>query len=167
LWWRKHHDSRGADLEKEAMANRQSSEQAKNVAVAKDFLKYLIQPPVLNEWLKTGLGRNTPNMPSIVKNDPWWFADPHRAAYTKQALLEQTVPPYWAFNPGYAQIQTEHVWSQGWMDVIQGGMTPEAANLWCHVGHRQKRQVVVRMGIDEAGRDDHATGIHLSRALCA
>jgi multiple sugar transport system substrate-binding protein len=100
---------------------------AKNVATAKDFLKYLIQPPVLNEWLKTGLGRNTPNMPSIVKNDPWWFADPHRAAYTKQALLEPTVPPYWAFNPGYAQVQTEHVWSTAWMDVIQGGMTPEAA----------------------------------------
>jgi len=100
---------------------------AKNVAVAKDFLKHLIEPPVLNDWLKTGLGGNTPNMPSIVKNDPWWFADPHRAAYTKQALLEPTVPPYWAFNPGYAQVQTEHVWSQGWMDVIQGGMTPEAA----------------------------------------
>src|ERR1700751_1394486 len=30
---------------------------AKNVAVAKDFLKYLIQPQVTNEYLKTGLGR--------------------------------------------------------------------------------------------------------------
>src|SRR5947208_6748303 len=30
---------------------------AKNVEVAKDFLKYLIQPKVLNELLKTGLGR--------------------------------------------------------------------------------------------------------------
>ena len=33
---------------------------AKNVEVAKDFLKYLIQPKVLNEYLKTGLGRNVP-----------------------------------------------------------------------------------------------------------
>jgi len=39
---------------------------AKDVAVAQDYLKYLIRPPVLNEWLKTGLGRNAPNMPSIV-----------------------------------------------------------------------------------------------------
>ena len=46
---------------------------AKNVAVAKDFLKYLIQPKVSNEYLKTGLGRNMPAMPSIVKNDPWWL----------------------------------------------------------------------------------------------
>jgi multiple sugar transport system substrate-binding protein len=100
---------------------------AKNVAVAKEFLKFLIQPPVINEWLKTGLGRNVPNMQSVVKNDPWWFADPHRSAYTTQALLGPTVPPYWAFNPAYAQVQTEHVWSTAWMDVIQGGMTPQAA----------------------------------------
>jgi multiple sugar transport system substrate-binding protein len=46
---------------------------AQNVAVAKDFLKYLIQPQVLNELLKTGLGRNLPAMPVIVKRDPWWF----------------------------------------------------------------------------------------------
>jgi len=32
---------------------------AKNVAVAKDFLKYLIQPDVLNEYLKTGLGEES------------------------------------------------------------------------------------------------------------
>src|ERR1700758_669206 len=78
---------------------------AKNVAVAKEFLKYLIEPNVCNEYLKTGLGRNAPCMPSIVKADPWWFADPHRAAYTKQGLLGPTVPQFWAFNPAYAQIQ--------------------------------------------------------------
>jgi multiple sugar transport system substrate-binding protein len=46
---------------------------AKNVEVAKDFLKYLIQPQVLNELLKTGLGRNLPAMPAIAKDDPWWL----------------------------------------------------------------------------------------------
>jgi multiple sugar transport system substrate-binding protein len=100
---------------------------AKNVAVAKDFLKHIIQPKVNNERLKTGLGRNIPCMPSIVKTDHWWFDDPHRAAYTTQGLLNPTVPQFWAFNPAYAQIQNEHVWMQGWMDIIQGGMTPQAA----------------------------------------
>jgi multiple sugar transport system substrate-binding protein len=100
---------------------------AKNVAVAKDFLKYIIQPKVNNERLKTGLGRNIPCMPSIVKTDHWWFDDPHRAAYTTQGLLNPTVPQFWAFNPAYAQLQNEHVWMQGWMDIIQGGMTPQAA----------------------------------------
>src|SRR5215469_5229091 len=49
---------------------------AKNVEVAKDFLKYVIQPKVANERLKTGLGRNIPCMPSIVKTDHWWFVFP-------------------------------------------------------------------------------------------
>jgi multiple sugar transport system substrate-binding protein len=100
---------------------------AKNVAVAKEFLKYLIQPKVNNEYLKVGLGRNIPCMPAIVKNDPWWFADPHRAAYTRQGLLGPTVPAFWAFNPAYAQVQNEHVWGTGWADIMQGGMTPQAA----------------------------------------
>src|ERR1700740_2575538 len=42
---------------------------AKNAAAAKDFLKYLIQPKVCNEYLKTGLGRRGPAMPSIAKTD--------------------------------------------------------------------------------------------------
>jgi multiple sugar transport system substrate-binding protein len=100
---------------------------AKNIAVAKDFLKYLIQPKVINERLKTGLGRNIPCMPSIVKGDHWWFDDPHRAAYTAQGVLGPTQPQFWAYNPAYAQVQNEHVWSTAWTDIMQGGMTPQAA----------------------------------------
>jgi multiple sugar transport system substrate-binding protein len=100
---------------------------AKNVDVAKDFLKYLVQPQVINERLKTGLGRSIPSMPSIVKNDHWWFEDPHRAAYATQGLLSPTMPQFWALNPAYAQVSNEHTWSQGWMDIILGGMTPQAA----------------------------------------
>jgi multiple sugar transport system substrate-binding protein len=101
---------------------------AKNVTVAKEFLKYFIQPQVNNEWLKTGLGRNIPCMPVVVKEDPWWLKDdPHRAAYVQQGLLGPTLPQFWAYNPAYAQVQNEHTWSTGWMDIIQGGMTPQAA----------------------------------------
>jgi len=34
------------------------------------------------------LGRSTSCMPSIIKNDPRWFADPHRKPYTTQVRLE-------------------------------------------------------------------------------
>src|SRR5262252_3111654 len=76
---------------------------AKNVDVAKDFLKYLIQPQVLNEYLKTGRGRNLPPMLSVVKNDPWWRdpEDPHRGLYVQQGLLGPTVPNFWVYNPAY------------------------------------------------------------------
>ncbi|MBV9859513.1 MAG: carbohydrate ABC transporter substrate-binding protein [Alphaproteobacteria bacterium] len=100
---------------------------AQNVEVAKDFLKYLIQPKVVNEYLKTGLGRNIPAMQSIVKDDPWWSADPHRKAYVEQGLLGPTLPEFYFYNPAYAQVRNEHVWSVGWTDIMQGGMTPQAA----------------------------------------
>ena len=102
---------------------------AKNVEVAKDFLKFLIQPEVLNAYLKAGLGRNIPCMPSIVKDDPWWTdpKDPHVAAQTQQAVLGATLPQFWVYNPAYAQVQNEHVLMQGWMDIIQSGMAPQAA----------------------------------------
>ena len=100
---------------------------AKNVDVSKEFIKYLIQPKVSNELLKTGLGRNIPAMPSIVKGDHWWFDDPHRAAYTTQGLLSPTLPQLWAYNPAYAQVQNEHVWAVGWVDIMKEGMTPQAA----------------------------------------
>jgi len=102
---------------------------AKNVETAKDFLKYLVQPSILNEYLKAGLGRNLPAMPAIVKDDPWWLdpADPHRVAYVQQGALGPTVPTFWTSNPAYAQVQNEHVWAAAWADIISGGMTPQAA----------------------------------------
>jgi multiple sugar transport system substrate-binding protein len=102
---------------------------AKNVAAAKDFLKFLIQPDVINELRKTGLGRWLPPMPSIVKNDPWWLdpKDPHRKAYTEQGLLGPAVPPFWAYNPAYAQLQNEHVFPNAWAEIVKDGTTPQVA----------------------------------------
>ena len=102
---------------------------AKNVDVAKDFLKYFIQPKVNDEYLKVGLARSIPAMPSIVKKDPWWLdpKDPHRVAYVQQGLLDPTVPNFWVFNPAWAEVQNQHVWGRAWADVMTGGLTPEAA----------------------------------------
>jgi ABC-type glycerol-3-phosphate transport system substrate-binding protein len=66
-------------------------------------------------------------MPSIVKTDPWWLADPHRKAYTTQALLRPTIPVFWARNPAYAQVQNEHVWQVAWTDILRGGLAPRMA----------------------------------------
>jgi multiple sugar transport system substrate-binding protein len=102
---------------------------AKNLEVAKDFLKFLSKPNSINEMLKVGLARRVPSMPQIVKDDPWWLdkSDPHRVAYVTQALLSPTVPQLWAFNPAFAQVQNEHVFPNGWAEVAQQGVKPEAA----------------------------------------
>ena len=102
---------------------------AKNVTVAKEFMKYLIQPEILNAYLKGGLGRWLPPMPEIAKNDPWWTdpADPHRHVYVKEGLIDPTVPYYFSYNPAYAQVMTEHNWNVAWADIAKGGMKPEEA----------------------------------------
>jgi len=102
---------------------------AKNVDAAKQFLKYLIQPKVMNEYLKNGLGRWLPAMPALAKSDPFWLdpADPHRVAYTTEGLLAPTAPNYPAFNPGYAECNSQQIWGVAAADVIREGMTPQAA----------------------------------------
>jgi multiple sugar transport system substrate-binding protein len=102
---------------------------AKNIEVAKDFLKYVIQPKVMNDYLKTGRGRWLPPMPDLVKSDPFWLdaKDPHRVAYTTEGLLGPTVPNYPAFNPGYAEANAQQIWGTAAADIIREGMTPQAA----------------------------------------
>ena len=103
---------------------------AKNLQVAKEFLKYSIEPKVLAAYLKRGLGRFLPPMPSIVKDDPGFWLDPKNEplqAYTRQGVLGPTIPPYEVFNPARAQVSSEHVFSVAMIDVMNNGMTPQAA----------------------------------------
>ena len=102
---------------------------AKNVEVAKDFIKYVIQPKIANEYLKNGLGRWLPAMPEIVKTDPFWLggSDPHVAAYAKEGMVDPTVPNYPCFNPGYAECNAQQVWGTAAAEVIREGATPQAA----------------------------------------
>jgi len=102
---------------------------AKNVEGATDFIRYVIQPKVANEYLKQGLGRYLPAMPDLIKSDPFWLdpKDPHVSAYTRQGLVDPTVPSYPVFNPGYAEANAQQIWGTAEADVIREGMTPQAA----------------------------------------
>ena len=101
---------------------------AKNLAVAKEFIKYAVQPKVLNEYLKGGLGRWMLPVPEIAKSDQFWLKeDPHRTAYTELTLLGPTMPIHEVFNPAIAQVNAEHLFSLAMFDVMKEGMAPEAA----------------------------------------
>jgi multiple sugar transport system substrate-binding protein len=102
---------------------------AKSVEVAKDLMKYWMQPKVMNDNLKVGLGRWVPAIPQVVKDDPWWTdpADPHRAPYVTESVLGPTMSNYEGFNPAWGQVNAEQLWGQAHADVIKNGMTPEAA----------------------------------------
>jgi len=101
---------------------------AQNVTVAKELLKYWIQPEVVGEVIKTGLGRNLPPMPELTK-DPFWQdpKDPHLQSYAKQGMVDPTMPFYYVFNPAISEVDNEHVWSVAMFDVINNGMTPAQA----------------------------------------
>src|SRR5215831_12515080 len=102
---------------------------AKNVEVAKDFMKYLIQPQVMNEYLKAGLGRFLPPIPSLVKDDRFWLdpKDPHRPPFVRESVLGPTIPAYEGYNPAWGQVNAEQLWGQAHADVIKNGVAPVAA----------------------------------------
>ncbi len=100
---------------------------ANNIPVATEFMKYAIEPKVLNQYLKAGLGRWVNPMPAIAKSDPFWFADPHRKAYTNLTLFGPTIPVYEARNPGMAPVGAENVMMRAVINVMKNGMTPQAA----------------------------------------
>src|SRR5207253_7910269 len=79
---------------------------AKNVAVAKEFLKYFVQPKVVGEFIELGLGRWLPVMPSLAKS-PFWQdpKDPHLRGYVQMGLLGPTVPVYYVFNLAMAGVR--------------------------------------------------------------
>jgi multiple sugar transport system substrate-binding protein len=101
---------------------------AKKVAAAKQFINYMREPKVLNEYLKGSLGRFAIPMPDVAKSDPFWLAeDSHRTAHTRQTLLGPTLPIYEAYNPAIARFNAEHVFSVAESDTMINGMAPEAA----------------------------------------
>lgn len=102
---------------------------AKNLALAKEFLNYAIQPQVLNEYLKGGLGRWAVPYPGIIKSDPFWLnsGDPHRLAYITETMVGPTFPLYEAYSPAAAQVDSEHVFQLAFADVTRNDMTPENA----------------------------------------
>lgn len=97
---------------------------AKGVEVAKDFLKYWIQPKVMNQNLKDGLGRWFPTMPAIVKDDPWWLnsGEPCLKPYIEEGVLNPTLPVFEGYSPAWGQANAEQLWGQAHADVIKNGM---------------------------------------------
>lgn len=102
---------------------------AKNVEVAKDFMKFFMQEKVMNENLKGGLGRWFPAIPAAVKNDPWWLnsGEPCLKPYIEEGVLNPTLPVFEGYSPAWGQANAEQLWGIAEADVIKNGMTPAQA----------------------------------------
>jgi multiple sugar transport system substrate-binding protein len=102
---------------------------AKNVEVAKDLMKYWMQPKVMNDNLKAGLGRWFPAIPQLVKDDPFWLKSdmPCLLPYITEGVLNPTLPLYNGYSPAWGQLEAEQLWGTAHADVIKNGMKPADA----------------------------------------
>ena len=106
---------------------------AKNLAVAKDFAKYFMQPKVENEWMKGGVGRFVPVYPQEALNDPWWTKSgppevmPHLAPVIEQGFKRPTLPEWHYYTPAWADVENEHVFQLALVDVATGKATVKEA----------------------------------------
>ena len=102
---------------------------AKNPEAAREFLKYMATPTVLNQYLKAGLGRWVVPLPKMAKSDPFWLdpKDEHRSTYVRETLFGPTIPLYEAYNPGMARVGAENAMMGSVIDVMKNGKTPEQA----------------------------------------
>jgi len=96
---------------------------AKNVEVAKDLMKYWMQPKVTNDNMKAALGRWVPANAQVVKDDPFWLqnTDPHVIPYVKE-IMGPTIPFYEGYSPAWGQVGSEELWGQAHADVIKNDM---------------------------------------------
>ncbi len=95
--------------------------------LAKDFLAYLIQPEVINEFLKESR-RHSPAHTSIYE-DPYWTnsEDPHTSEVTKTLTKSKIRPIYPANSPAYSIVLKENIWGQSLEKIVLNDITPEQA----------------------------------------
>ena len=109
---------------------------AKNIDVAKDFMRYAIEPKVNNKYLQAGLGRWVTVYPHIARTDPFWLNNPnpklapHLTPYVKETLLGPTVPDFLVYNPAYGDVEAQQVWGSSYAEVYKNGKTPAQAADW-------------------------------------
>lgn len=121
---------------------------AEHVELAKKFLSYLIQPKVLDQYLKASQGRWLPVMPGIIKNDSFWTdpKDPHLPIATRQEVTGATEPWPQELNPAYAHVNSQEVWGRAVGQVLVNGMQPAEA---VDQAFAQIKQIFSEYKIDE------------------
>ncbi len=100
--------------------------ESKHQKLAKEFLTYMLQPEVMNNYLKASGGRNSPVQKPVWK-DPFWSdpKDPHISTATK-TLTEGRIRLFYTFqNPAYSTVLKENVWGKALKRIVVDGISPE------------------------------------------
>ncbi len=97
-------------------------------SLAKDFLRYFIQPPVTIDYLKATGSRYQPVQKSVW-SDPFWqdTQDPYIATATEVLTAGQTRLSHVVEHPAYSQVLAENVWGKALTQVTANQVNPEQA----------------------------------------
>jgi multiple sugar transport system substrate-binding protein len=97
-------------------------------SLAKDFLRYFIQPQITINYLKATGSRNQPVQKSVWSN-PYWqnTKDPYIATATKILTTRQTSLSDVVDHPAYSQVLAENVWGRALTQVTANNIKPEQA----------------------------------------
>ena len=103
---------------------------AKNVEVAKDFIKYVIQPKVMNAYLKAGArplaAGDARRWSRTIRSGSIPRTRTGATYVTRRPARADACSYYPVFNPGWAEVNAAQIWGSAEADVIRNGMTPEA-----------------------------------------
>ncbi|WP_413162785.1 ABC transporter substrate-binding protein [Capilliphycus salinus ALCB114379] len=101
-------------------------EKSNKQEMAKEFLKYFVQPEVINEYLKTSGGRNLP-VHKPLWDDPFWSnpSDPHLSKAVEILTESQTIPYSSVVNPAYSLVYQSNIWGQALDKILVEGQPPE------------------------------------------
>lgn len=100
---------------------------AEHPQLAKDFLTYLVQPKVINNFLKES-GRHSPAHTSAYQDSYWTNPkDPHTSEVTKTLTKSQIRSIYPSNSPAYSVVLKENIWGQSLEKIALKGLTSEQA----------------------------------------
>ena len=101
---------------------------AKHPQLAKDFLAYLIQPEVINNYLQSAGGRYLPVLISAIQDSFWTNPqNPHVATATKTLTQGQTKLFYSVQNPIYSSVLEQNVWGKALNRIAVDKISPQQA----------------------------------------
>ncbi|MDJ0651290.1 MAG: ABC transporter substrate-binding protein [Xenococcaceae cyanobacterium MO_188.B19] len=99
-----------------------------HVKLAKDFMRYFIQPEVTIKYLQASGNRNQPVQNSVWQ-DPFWqqTTDPYLKMTTKILATEKSRLSYTSNNPAYSQVLEENIWGKTLNRIVVDRLSPEQA----------------------------------------
>ena len=96
--------------------------------VAREFLRYLIQPEIIAKYLQASGNRYLPVHKSVWKDPAWQQTeDPYIATATEALTKSPTRLIYMAKNPAYSQVLQENIWGKALTRKIVYGIASEQA----------------------------------------